>query len=99
MTEYTCVVYIENDIELLWPTNKVWYVIKTKQDNDVTKRIGAIYVKNDIELSQSMRLSVVFDEDKIGNVTNRTSVVYVKNDIELSWPIRSSADYDKNQIE
>ena len=32
-------------------SNYVWYVMKTKQDNDATNCTGAIYDENDNELS------------------------------------------------
>ena len=31
-------------------TDRVWYMTKTSQDNNIGERIGAVYVKNDIEL-------------------------------------------------
>lgn len=31
--------------------NQVQSVMKTREDNEVTDRIGTVYVKNDIELS------------------------------------------------
>ena len=37
-------------------------MMKTKEDNDVIDRIGAIYAENDIKLSWPIRLGAVFDE-------------------------------------
>ena len=40
--------------------------MNTKQDNDVTIRIGEIYTKNETELSWPIRLGADYDENKIG---------------------------------
>ena len=98
MTKRIGVIYIENDIKLSWPTNRVQSVTKTRQDNDMTERIDTVYVKNDIELSWSMRLGVVFVKDKTNDLTNRMGLVYVENNIKLSWLVGWGADCDKNQI-
>ena len=36
---------------------------KTREDNDVTNRTGVMYVKNDTELSWSIRSGTVCDEN------------------------------------
>lgn len=46
MTNYTAVVWAENDIELLWPIEPMLSVIKTRQDNDTTYHIDAVDIKN-----------------------------------------------------
>ena len=43
--------------------HQVWFVMKTRQDNDMIKRIGAVYAKNDIELLGPIGLDVVYDEN------------------------------------
>ena len=39
---------------------------KTKEDNDVIDHIGVVYIKNDIELSWPIGLSVICDENYTG---------------------------------
>ena len=46
--------------------DQVWYVTKTKQDNDMTDRAGAIYDENEIELSWLIGSGVICDENKTG---------------------------------
>ena len=36
-------------------------VMKTRQNNDVTKRTSAIYVKNDIKLSWLIKSGAIYD--------------------------------------
>ena len=42
--------------------------MKTKQDNDMTNCIGAVYVENNIELSWLIRSGTVCDENHIGQL-------------------------------
>ena len=44
----------------------VWYVIKNRQDNDVTNCIGLIYAEIETKLTGSIWSSAVYDENKIG---------------------------------
>ena len=44
----------------------VRYVIKTRQDNNITDCIGSIYIKNEIELSWPVGPSAAHDENKMG---------------------------------
>lgn len=72
---------------------------KTKQDNDMTDRIGLSILKlklNYQDLLEWVRsmMKTILDN----NMIDCTSMVYTKNDIELSWSIRLGVDYDKNQI-
>lgn len=61
--------------------------------------IGAIYVKNEIELSWLSWPGVVYEVTNQNNdVTEHTCVIYVENDIELSWSIRLGFVCDENQI-
>ena len=41
-------------------------MMKTRHDKDVTNRIGAVYVENDIELSWLIRLGAIYDENHMG---------------------------------
>ena len=49
-------------------SNWVPFVIKTKQDNDMTNCKGAVYAKNNIELSWLIGLGVDGDENQIGQL-------------------------------
>ena len=44
-------------------SNWVLYVMKTKQDTDVTDRIGAVYTKNNIELLWTIWSSADYDKN------------------------------------
>ena len=50
----------------------VWSMIKTKKDNNVTNRIGLVYVGIEIELMGSIWSSAVYDENKIGQWCGRS---------------------------
>lgn len=43
-------------------SDRGWFVMKIKQDNEMTDRIDATYVKNEIELSWPIGSGVVYDE-------------------------------------
>ena len=41
----------------------VWFVMKTKQYNDMTDRISLVQAKNSTELSRPIWLGVIYDEN------------------------------------
>lgn len=41
-------------------------MIKSKQDNDLTDRIGMVYTENETEMSLSIELGAVGDENQTG---------------------------------
>ena len=41
-------------------------MMKMTQSNNVTSHIGAVYIKNKIELSWLIRQGVIYDENEIG---------------------------------
>lgn len=43
-------------------SDRVMYVTKTKQDNDMTDYIGAVYAENDIEPSGPIKPSAIFHD-------------------------------------
>lgn len=45
--------------------HQVWSMMKTRQDNNVIKGIGAFYAKNHIELLGPIGLDVAYDENNI----------------------------------
>lgn len=70
--------------------------MKTKQNNDVTDRIGFVYVKNDIKLSEPIRSGAICDESKENNnVIDRIGLVYAENHSRMSKPFRPSAVCDE----
>lgn len=72
---------------------------KTRQDNDLTNRIGAIYDKDGIELLGLIGLGVTVTKTRQENdVTHRKGAVYAKNDTDLLGPIGPGAICDKNKI-
>ena len=48
------VVYVKNEIELPCRSNRVWFVKKTKQDNDVIDHIGLVYIEIETKFSGSL---------------------------------------------
>ena len=44
-------------------SDRVWFGMKTRQDNDLTDCIGVFYGKNDIELSWPIRQGIICDEN------------------------------------
>ena len=40
--------------------------MNAKEDNDVTNHISAVYAKNNVELSWSIRLGAYYDKNQIG---------------------------------
>lgn len=49
---------------------RVWYVIKTNQDNDVTDHIGVIYTENEIKLLWPIGSDVDYSKNKIKQLSD-----------------------------
>ena len=47
-------------------SDQVWFVTKTKQDNDVTDQLGLVNVENDIELLGLIWQGIDCGENQIG---------------------------------
>ena len=47
-------------------SDQVWFVMKTKQNNDMTDHTDAVYIKNEIELPWLIVPGLVYDEYQIG---------------------------------
>ena len=63
----------------------MWYVMKTRHDDDLTDRISMVYVKNYIELLGLIRSSAIYRKTRQNNdVINLISAVYVEKEFELS---------------
>ena len=77
-------------------SERVSYVTKIRQDNDVIDRTSVVYAKSDIELSWLIRLGAIYDENHY--MTDRNDVVYVENDIKKPWSIWLGSVYDENQM-
>lgn len=70
-------------------SNRMWFISKRRQDNDMIDHIIVIFVEYDAELSRLIRQWVVYDEDEKGhNVIDRTGQLNTKNEIKLSCMIR-----------
>ena len=52
-------------------SDKVWFIMKMRYDNDVTNRIGAVYTENETELPWSIRKSVAYEEKWTGQRRDR----------------------------
>ena len=46
MTDHTGAVYTKNELSYCDWSERVWYVTKIGQDNDLIDHIGAVYAKN-----------------------------------------------------
>lgn len=60
------VVYVKNKTDCRGRSNWVRCVRKTRQDSNVTDRIGLDYIEIDIEFSGPILLGVVYEENQIG---------------------------------
>ena len=58
-------------------SNRVWYVNKTRQDNDMINPIGVVYTKNETELSWRIRPSETCEKIRQdNNVTHHIGIAY-----------------------
>ena len=46
-------------------SDRVWYVIKIRKDNDMTDHRDVVQPKNKTELSWSIEQSAIYDENRI----------------------------------
>lgn len=59
-------IYNENRIELSNLSNRLWYVTKTRKDNNMTNCISALNTKKESKLSWSIELNAICDENQTG---------------------------------
>lgn len=60
-------------------------MMNTRNDNDMTNHISAIYVENDVELSQPAHWVLTMMKTIQDNyMTIRTNVVYMENEMSCS---------------
>ena len=45
--------------------DRVWSMVKTMQDNNMTDCIGTVYAENEIELSSLIKLGAVGDKNQL----------------------------------
>ena len=76
--------------------DRVQFVMKTKQDNDVTDCTNAIYVENEIELWWSIRSSMICEKNLIEQWCDQSYRVYAETETELLGPIRPDVVCDEN---
>ena len=61
--------------------------MKTRQDNNITDRIGMVYVETETEMLGNIWPKMISDENQIGQrYDNCTGVVYTWNETKLSQP-------------
>ena len=79
--------------------DSVWYVTKTRQDNDMSDHIGVVYVEIKIELPRLIEQDAFYHENEIRQWRDRSySVIFIEYDIEMSWLIGQCVVYDKDEI-
>ena len=85
MTDRIGLVYAKLKLKFWNLSDYVWSVMKTRQDNDMTNHIGAVYTKNEIEwLLQINQLGAVVMKTRQDNdVTEQTGSIYAENNIKL----------------
>ena len=49
-------------------SNRVWFVMKVRQNNDMADHIGEVHIKNDTKLSWSIGWGVDCDENQVGKL-------------------------------
>lgn len=72
-------------------------MMKTTLEDDVAKSIGAVYAKNDIELSLPIEWGTINDENDTGRRCDCISAIYVENKSDLSSPIGEGSLFDENK--
>ena len=70
--DYIGVIYDENEIELSNQSNRLWYVTKTKNDDNMIDWTGALNIENESELSWSIGLGAVCYENQTGQQHDRS---------------------------
>ena len=74
-------------------------MMKTKQDNNVTNRIDAVYAQNETQLLYLIILGAVCDENETGQRRDQSiGLVHVETEAELLGVIRLTTICDENQI-
>lgn len=63
MTDQKCAVYAKNEIELPWPIDRVEFVMKIIQENDVIERTDASCIENNIKLLWPIESGTVYGKN------------------------------------
>ena len=67
---------------------RVWSVMKTREDNDLTDHLSVFYSENDIELMLLIRSSADSNENQMDNyMIDHKDVVCAKNKTKFLWLI------------
>ena len=61
-TNHTSPLHVETKLNYYDWSNGVWFMMKTRQDNDKIDRIGTIYAKIGTKMSWSIKQDTVYDE-------------------------------------
>lgn len=75
------------------------FMIKTRQDNDVTHHTGPLYTENETKLSCPIQQGTIYDDDHIRQWRDWSYRDYAEIGTQLSWPIEQHAVYHKNLTE
>lgn len=65
MIDHIDVIYVKNEIELLWPIDLGKVCEKTTQDNNVTDHTSAVYIENETKFSWSIGSGANYGENQI----------------------------------
>ena len=80
-------------------SNRVRSMTKTRKDNNMTDRTGAIYSKIGTELSWSIEQDVVYHKSiRDNDVIDRKSVIFIEYDTKLSRLNGQCVVYDEDEI-
>ena len=79
-------------------SDKVLFMMKFKQNNDVTGRIGMAYAEIETELSWPIKQDAVYHEKQTRQRHDQSyGTDYAENETKLLWPIGQGAVYEENQ--
>ena len=84
-------------------SDQVWYVIKTRWDNDVTDHIGMLYTENETRLLWLIELGTIYDKNQTKKwcdwsykygIRRKWNQIVVTT--QLSWQLVSHNDFNDN---
>ena len=64
MINGTNAIYEENETQLSWPIDRVWFMMKTRQENNVLDCISLAYAKTETKLPKPINSTTVCDENQ-----------------------------------
>ena len=95
---YKCSIHKKMKLSCLDHSDEVRFVMKTKQDKDITNRISLVYAKNDTEQWDKFdQVQSVMKTQYDNDVTDCIGVVYIKAKTEISGSIGLGSINDKTR--